>query len=297
MIVLALLIALLGALGLLYVGLTWHAWVIPGAALLIGWGLTGGVSSTFFWIVTALFALAATVTGIPKVREKVFSGLLLKALGPILPRMSATEKEALDAGTVWWDGELFSGQPDWQKLLSFQNQPLSEREQAFLDGPVERLCAMLDDHAISRDGDLPPEVWEFLKKNGFFGMIIPEEYGGLGFSAIAHSAVVAKISSRSGTAAVTVMVPNSLGPAELLLHYGTQAEKDHWLPRLAKGEELPCFALTEPNAGSDAASMTSEGVVVKETRDGEEVLGIRLTFQKRYITMAPIATVLVLEYA
>ncbi|MHC4893066.1 MAG: acyl-CoA dehydrogenase [Planctomycetota bacterium] len=296
MVILALLVALLGAIGLLFVGLTWQAWVVPGSALLVGWGVSGGADSSVFWWIAGPFALAAAVTGIAPLRQAIFSKVLIAALGPILPRMSATEKEALDAGTVWWDGELFSGKPDWSKLLSFQNQPLSEREQAFLDGPVERLCEMVDDHAITRDGDLPPEVWEFLKKNGFFGMIIPEEYGGLGFSAIAHSAVVAKVSSRSGTAAVTIMVPNSLGPAELLLHYGTDEEKKYWLPRLAKGEELPCFALTEPNAGSDAASMTSAGVVVKQVVDGQEQLGIRIDFSKRYITMAPIATVIGLAF-
>ncbi len=296
MIAIALLLALIAAVGLLYAGLTWHAWVVPGAALLLLWGSSGALASTGYWLVAGPFILLAVLTGVRPLRRAVFSKLLIKALGPILPRMSATEKEALDAGTVWWDADLFSGKPRWSKLLDFENQPLSEREQAFLDGPVERLCEMLDDHAITRDGDLPPEVWQFLKSNGFFGLIIPEEYGGRGFSAIAHSAVVVKVSSRCGTAAVTVMVPNSLGPAELLLHYGTEEQKNHYLPRLARGEEVPCYALTEPNAGSDAASMESEGVVVKEMRDGQEVVGIRLNFAKRYITLAPIASVLGLAF-
>jgi acyl-CoA dehydrogenase len=288
--------ALAALLGLLYVGRTWLAWVVAGGVLLLSWAIGGGLTSTAFWVLTVPFVTLAVATGHRGLRRALFSGLLLKALGPILPRMSETEKEALDAGTVWWDAELFSGKPQWRKLLAFQNKPLSSRERAFLDGPVTRLCELIDDHAIVRDGDLPPAIWEFLKSNGFFGMIIPEAYGGLGFSAIGHSAVVTKISSRSTTAAVTVMVPNSLGPAELLLHYGTEQQKDYYLPRLARGEEIPCFALTEPNAGSDAASMTSEGVVVKEVRGGEEVLGIRLDFDKRYITLAPIATVIGLAF-
>jgi acyl-CoA dehydrogenase len=234
--------------------------------------------------------------GIPVIRRPLISAPIMKMVGRALPRMGETERIALEAGTVWWDGELFSGKPDWQKLLDFEIKPLSEEEQAFLDGPTEDLCQMLDDWQINQDRDLPPEVWAFIKDQGFFGIIIPKEFGGLGYSAHAHSAVVVKLSSRSVTAAVTVMVPNSLGPGELLVHYGTEAQKDHYLPRLARGQDIPCFALTEPGAGSDAANGRSQGIVCKGMWDGEEITGIRLTFNKRYITLAPVATVIGLAF-
>ncbi len=211
--------------------------------------------------------------------------------------MSATEREALDAGTVWWDGELFTGGPDWHKLMSAKVPTLTAEEQAFLDGPCEELCAMLDDWDITHvRADLPPEVWSFIKSKGFFGMIIPRRYGGLEFSAYAHSCVLIKIASRSGTASSTIAVPNSLGPAELLLHYGTEAQKDHFLPRLARGEEVPCFALTGPRAGSDAASIPDTGVICKGRWQGSEIVGIKLNFSKRYITLAPVATVVGLAF-
>ncbi len=214
-----------------------------------------------------------------------------------MPRLSSTEKEAIDAGDVWWDAQLFSGQPDWQAFAQIRPAGLSAAERAFIDGPVAQLCAMLDDWDISWNRyDLPPEVWAFLKDNGFFGMIIPPEYGGLGFSAYAHSEVVSRISVRSVTAAVTVMVPNSLGPGELLLQFGTQAQRDHWLPRLARGLEIPSFGLTSPEAGSDAASMTDTGIVCRQMVDGVEQLGIRLNWHKRYITLSPVATVLGLAF-
>ena len=208
--------------------------------------------------------------------------------------MSDTEREALEAGSVWWDGELFSGQPKWSKLLSTPAPKLTDEERAFLDGPTDTLCSMIDDWTITQeDRDLPPEVWAYIKDNGFFGMIIPKKYGGLEFSALAHSSVVMKIASRSITAAVTVMVPNSLGPAELLLHYGTEEQKDFYLANLAKGKEVPCFALTSPDAGSDAAAMTDTGVICKaEFNSEKDVLGIRLNWEKRYITLGPVATVL-----
>jgi acyl-CoA dehydrogenase len=292
----ALLLALVLAVALLYVGRTWLAWVLAGAPLLLLWLVQGGHNSWFAWTVAVLFTVLAVLTGHVGWRKRVLSPLVMKLIAPILPRMSPTEKAALDAGTVWWDADLFSGAPDWKKLAAFKSKPLSPREKAFLDGPVEELCEMLDEHAIERDGDLPPEVWKFIRAKGFLGMIIPESYGGLGFSAFAHAAVVTKLSSRSVAASVTVMVPNSLGPAELLLHYGTEEQKNFWLPRLASGEELPCFALTEPGAGSDAASLTSRGVVGRGHWKGQEVLGMRLTFDKRYITMAPVATVIGLAF-
>ncbi len=214
-----------------------------------------------------------------------------------LPRLSDTEREAIEAGDVWWDAELFTGNPDWKKLLAFAPARLSEEEQQFLAGPVEELCRMLDDWKINWQWhDLPPEVWDFLKAKKFFAMIIPKEYGGLGFSAYAHSEVIRKLSSRSICAASTAMVPNSLGPGELLVHFGTKAQQDYWLPRLARGEEIPCFGLTSPEAGSDAASMIDFGVVCRGTYEGREVLGIRLNWHKRYITLGPIATVLGLAF-
>jgi acyl-CoA dehydrogenase len=214
-----------------------------------------------------------------------------------LPRMSATEREALEAGDVWWDAELFTGDPDWARLRATTPARLTEREQAFLDGPVRQLCRMLDDWRIAWElGDLPPAVWQFLKAERFFGMIIPERYGGLGFSAFAHSEVIRTLSTRSVTAAVTVMVPNSLGPGELLLQFGTDAQRGHWLPRLAEGRVIPAFGLTSAEAGSDAAAMTDSGVVCRGDWQGEEVLGIRLNFRKRYITLGPVADLLGLAF-
>ncbi|MGC2032619.1 MAG: acyl-CoA dehydrogenase [Steroidobacteraceae bacterium] len=230
-------------------------------------------------------------------RLRLVTRPFLRSYRRLLPSMSATEREALDAGTVWWDGELFTGGPDWQKLMSAKAPTLNEAEQAFLDGPCEDLCAMLDDWDITHvRADLPPEVWAFIKSNGFFAMIIPKSYGGLEFSAYAHSCVLVKIASRSGTASSTIAVPNSLGPAELLLHYGTDAQKNHFLPRLARGEEVPCFALTGPRAGSDAASIPDSGVICKGRWQGADIIGIKLNFSKRYITLAPVATVVGLAF-
>ena len=228
---------------------------------------------------------------------RVISNRILAIYRRILPDMSQTEKEAIDAGTVWWDADLFSGKPDWDKLLAVPEPRLSAEEQAFLDGPVEELCAMLNDWEITHERqDLPEHVWQFIKDKGFLGMIIPKQYGGLGFSALAHSAVVMKLSTRSSTAAISVMVPNSLGPGELLMHYGTEQQKNHYLPRLAKGLEVPCFALTNPEAGSDAAAIPDFGIVCKGTWQGREVLGMRVTWDKRYITLGPVATLLGLAF-
>lgn len=214
-----------------------------------------------------------------------------------LPKMSKTERAAIEAGDVWWDAELFAGNPDWRKLTDAPPARLSAEEQAFLEGPVQELCAMLDEWRISWElGDLPPEVWRFMREQKFFGMIIPKQYGGLGFSAYAHSEVIRTLSSRSNTGAVTVMVPNSLGPGELLMQFGTEAQRDYWLPRLASGEEIPCFGLTSAQAGSDAAAMTDTGVVCRGSFKGKDVLGIRLNWRKRYITLCPVATVLGLAF-
>jgi acyl-CoA dehydrogenase len=226
------------------------------------------------------------------ISDRIF-GLFRKAL----PTVSATEQEALEAGTVWWDAEIFSGRPRWKNLLKTPVPNLTEDEQSFLDGPVEELCRMANDWEIcDTHRRLPEELWAFIRDHRMFGMIIPQQYGGLGFSAQAHSAVVMKLASRNLTSAITVMVPNSLGPAELLLHYGTEAQKDYYLPRLAKGDEVPCFALTSPVAGSDAASMSDVGVVCRGVHEGKEVLGLRLNWNKRYITLAPVATLLGLAF-
>lgn len=215
----------------------------------------------------------------------------------VLPALSQTESEALNAGEVWWEAELFSGNPDWSKLLAVKAPTLSAEEQAFLDGPCRDLCRMISDWKINHDdADLPPEVWTFLREQGFFGMIIPKAHGGLGFSAFAHSEIIRFISTRSVATAVTVMVPNSLGPGELIHQFGTDAQKEHWLPRLADGRELPAFGLTSAEAGSDASAMVDEGVICKGEWQGEEVLGIRLNWAKRYITLAPVCTVLGLAF-
>ncbi len=210
-----------------------------------------------------------------------------------LPPMRATEKEAIEAGEVWLEGDLFQGRPNWQKLFANPVPKLSAEESAFIHNQVEVFCQMLNDWDICQhDFDLSSEAWDYLKKERFFGLIIPKAYGGLGFSALAHSTIVQKIGTRSLTAAVTMMVPNSLGPAELLIAYGTEAQKNHYLPRLAVGLEIPCFALTGPEAGSDASAMPDIGIICKGHFEGKEVLGMRLTWDKRYITLAPIATVL-----
>ena len=230
-------------------------------------------------------------------RIRLVTRPFMKKYLKLLPSMSSTEREALDAGTVWWDGELFTGGPNWAKLMSAKAPALSAAEQAFIDGPCEELCAMLDDWDIThRRADLPAAVWAFIKSQGFFAMIIPRRYGGLEFSAYAHSCVLIKIASRSATASSTIAVPNSLGPAELLLHYGTEAQKNHYLPRLARGDDVPCFALTGPRAGSDAASIPDTGIICKGQWQGQEITGIRLNFSKRYITLAPIATVIGLAF-
>lgn len=255
------------------------------------------VSTGVFYGLMVIVSTVAIILNLRPLRQIIITRSLFKIFKSMLPPLSDTEREALEAGTVGWDGELFSGHPNWQKLLDQPVSKLTEEEQAFLDGPTEHLCSMLDDWQIVEfEKDLPEEIWEFLKHNRFFGMIIPKEYGGLGFSALAHSAVIMKIASRSITAAVTAMVPNSLGPAELLLHYGTKEQKDYYLPRLAGGNEIPCFALTGPEAGSDAAAMPDRGVVCKGRFDDEDIVGIMLNWEKRYITLGPVATLLGLAF-
>jgi acyl-CoA dehydrogenase len=230
-------------------------------------------------------------------RKALISRPFLKTYLRMLPTMSATERDALEAGGVWWDGELFTGKPDWKKLLDTRPAQLTAEEQAFIDGPVETLCAMVEDFDVThRRADLPPEAWDYIKQQRFWALIIPKQYGGLEFGRYAQSSALSKLASRSVTLGVTVMVPNSLGPGELLVHYGTEAQKDYYLPRLARGEEIPCFGLTSPVAGSDAASITDTGVVCRGIHEGRETIGIRLSFSKRYITLAPIATVIGLAF-
>src|SRR6202040_1346517 len=268
---------------LLYAG-TAVAWLVlfAGAVCILAYRRTGLALSTgvLLLLLAAYWALGTApawwkilisvpfavlfLLNLRPLRIRLITRPFMKKYRKLLPAMSSTEREALDAGTVWWDGELFTGGPNWQKLMSAKAPALGPAEQAFLDGPCEELCAMLDDWDIThRRADLPAAVLSFIKSRGFFAMIIPLRYGGLEFSAYAHSCVLSKIASRSATASSTIAVPNSLGPAELLLHYGTEAQKNHYLPRLARGDDVPCFALTGPRAGSDAASIPDAGIICK----------------------------------
>ena len=275
-------------------GWLWAGAVGIGIVMLAAEGALHGAALVS---VAVIFLLVAALLNVVPLRRNLVSKALFNWYKKILPPVSQTEQEALEAGTVWWEGDLFSGRPDWKKLLAFPKPTLTAEEQAFLKGPTEALCRMSNEWEITHElYDLPQEVWQYIKTQGFLGMIIPKKYGGLEFSAYAHSEVVMKISSHSGTAAVSVMVPNSLGPAELLIHYGTEEQKNYYLPRLAKGLEIPCFALTGPEAGSDAGSIPDFGIVCKGLHEGNEVLGMRLTWDKRYITLGPVATLLGLAF-
>jgi len=252
------------------------------------------VTSFFSWL---LFGLIAIPLNLSKVRKQYISQPLLTVFQEIMPEMSQTEKEAIDAGTTWFEADLFRGNPDWKKLHNYPQPRLSVEESAFINGPVEQVCKMMDDwHSTHERADLSPQVWQFLKENKFFAMIIKKQYGGLEFCAYAQSRVLQKLTGVSSTLASTVGVPNSLGPGELLQHYGTKAQQDYYLPRLAVGEEIPCFALTSPEAGSDAGAIPDFGIVCKGEYQGKEILGMKLTWDKRYITLAPVATVLGLAF-
>jgi len=268
-----------------YTGAPFVVWAIAIAAILAGFGAPT-------WLLAA-FGVVAGIGIIKPLRGVIVSGPLMKIMAGFMPKISETERVALEAGVVWVEKDLFSGKPDFKKMMNEPYPDLTAEEKAFMDGPVERLCEVLDDWKIWQTRELPQEAWDIIKKERFLGMIIPKEFGGLGFTALAHSAVIKKIGARSTPACVTVMVPNSLGPAELLIHYGTEAQKKHLLPKLASGEEIPCFALTEPTAGSDAGSLNASGVLFK---DSDGALKIKLNWNKRWITLAAISTTLGLAF-
>ncbi|EGT3627218.1 acyl-CoA dehydrogenase [Morganella morganii] len=284
-------ILVLGALAYLRVSLL-TATITAAVVMTAGWTLD--VVGPISWIVFLVVALPLNISAF---RQNVISRPLMKVYRGIMPEMSSTEKEAIEAGTTWWEADLFAGNPNWKKLHNYPVARLSADEQAFLDGPVEEVCRMVNQHQVSHQlADLPADVWQYLKDNGFFAMIIKKKYGGLEYSAYAQSRVLQKLAGLSSELASTVGVPNSLGPGELLQHYGTPEQQNHYLPRLAKGLEVPCFALTSPEAGSDAGSIPDFGIVCKGQWEGEEVLGMKLTWNKRYITLAPVATVLGLAF-
>src|SRR5437899_4049170 len=295
--VLWLVAVLLVVLALAYINASGIAWSAATAgAIALAWA-TQALPNALSIAFSIFFVLLAIPFNVPILRRKLIGDPVLAAFRKVMPPMSQTEREAIEAGTVWWDGELFSGRPQWQKLLDSPVPALTPEEQHFLDHDVEELCAMVTDWDTTNvHRDLPPAVWQFIKDHGFWGMNIAKVYGRLGFSAYAHSQVMTKLSTHSGTISVTVMVPNSLGPGELLAHYGTDEQKRHYLPRLAKGLEIPCFALTNPTAGSDAAAIPDYGIICWGEHDGKRVLGLRVTWEKRYITLGPVATLLGLAF-
>ncbi|MFZ6649473.1 acyl-CoA dehydrogenase [Undibacterium sp. TJN25] len=275
------------------------AWFWFGAAVVwLGAGYAANVIAGFGLVIWALLLFVPmALIAVKSLRRSLVTPTIFKIFKRILPQMSDTERDALEAGTTWWDAELFSGKPRWNKLLELPQAKLSDEEQAFLDNEVEQLCEMVNDWETTQVWqDLPPAAWQFIKDKGFLGMIIPKRYGGKEFSAYMHSQVIMKLSSRCSALAVSVMVPNSLGPAELLLHYGTEEQKNYYLPRLAKGSEIPCFALTSPYAGSDAAAIPDIGIVCRQNFNGVDTLGFRVTWHKRYITLGPVASLLGLAF-
>lgn len=288
-------LAILGFIILAYKGKAYLGLVLATMLAFTAWRYSTSFSTSLYPALGYLSIALLILFGVPAVR-RLISSPIMKLMAKALPPIGETEDIALKAGTVWWEKDLFSGSPNWGKLLDFKVPELSEEEQAFLEGPVEELCALINDNDIAQARDLSEEVWTYIKKHKFLGMVIAKEHGGLGFGASAHAAVITKIATTSSSAAVSVMVPNSLGPGELLYHYGTEEQKSYYLPRLAEGLEIPCFALTEPHAGSDAANGRSTGTVCKGMHEGKEVLGIKLNFNKRYITLAPIATVIGLAF-
>lgn len=295
---LTILILLLLVFGFVWLKLPFKNWLITTSVVLLVtmiFDITNLFLSLIFIVIFSL--MLGLLYFLPELRKQFISARLFGMVKQKMPPISQTERDAIDAGTVWWDAELFSGKPDWDVLFAAKTPVLTKTEQAFMDGPVERLCAMSDDWQITHElNDLPDAVWDFIKDNNFFGLNAAREYGGLAFSAYAQSRIMQKLATRSGSVAVTVMVPNSLGPAELLLHYGTDQQKAYYLPRLASGQEIPCFGLTNPWAGSDAAGMPDCGVVCKGKYQGKSVLGFRVNWEKRYITLGPVATLLGLAF-
>ncbi len=292
-----LLAVVIGFFALAYVNAAGWLWTAAiAAALAVAWAAHALPLLVTLVLAIALILLALPLN-LPSLRRKLISDAVFSAFRRVLPPMSQTERDAIEAGTVWWDGELFSGNPDWEKLLAMPQPKLTADEQRFLDRECDELCAMVSDWETTQVyRDLPPQVWQYVKDKGFLGMIIPKSYGGLGFSGFAHSQVITKLSTHSSTIAVTVMVPNSLGPGELLLHYGTDEQKNYYLPRLAKGIEIPCFALTNSHAGSDAAAIPDAGMVCMGEYQGKQTLGLKITWEKRYITLGPVATILGLAF-
>ena len=294
MVTLVYLLGLIGITGVLAYHRTNLKAFTAAIAALLAVGSLLDIAGQYTWLA---FILIAVPLNLVSLRKNLLSKPVLKGFKAVMPEMSRTEKEAIDAGTVWWEAELFRGAPDWNKLHDIPAPRLSAEEKAFLDGPVNEVCRMVSDFNVTHElADLPPEVWQYLKEHKFFAMIIEKEYGGLEFSAYAQSLVLQKLTGVSGVLSSTVGVPNSLGPGELLQHYGTKQQKDHYLPRLAEGKEIPCFALTSPEAGSDAGSIPDYGIVKKGLWQGDEILGMELTWNKRYITLAPVATVLGLAF-
>ncbi|HEX4870887.1 MAG TPA: acyl-CoA dehydrogenase family protein, partial [Nevskiaceae bacterium] len=292
----ALITGLLAFWALAFIGAPLWLWTALAAAAWLAAATLGAASTATLALAGVPVALLVLLSLVP-LRRALLTRPLFAAFKKVLPEMSSTEREALEAGDVWWEAQMFRGRPDWKQLLEFRYTALTREEQRFLENETEQLCRMLDDWKIEfEDRDLPPEVWQFIRSRGFLAMLIKKEFGGLGFSAVAQSAVVTKIASKSITAAVTVMVPNSLGPGELLMHYGTPEQQQRWLPGLVSGEELPCFGLTGTEVGSDATAMPDLGVVAYGEHEGQRVLGIRLSFSKRYITLAPVATVVGLAF-
>ena len=270
----------------------WQLWLLA-----VGLTYPGAVIANHFgaqFLLLILFAIGTLM--VPSIRQLVFTKPLFKAMRKSLPPIGVTESIALEAGSVWWDAELFQGDPNWKELTELEATELTDEEQSFVDKEVETLCAMVDSHEIQSTHDLPKEVWKYIFEKGFLGLIIPKEYNGKGFSHFAHAIIVGRLSSASQFLGISVMVPNSLGPGELLLKYGTDEQKQHYLPRLAKGKEIPCFGLTSTVAGSDAGSLIDNGIVCYDNFEGKKVLGLRLNWEKRYITLAPIATVIGLAF-